>query len=35
VLTRRSWLGLYRMNSRTAAQRTAFLQRVDRKMRTL
>ena len=35
VLTRRTWLGLYRMDSRTAEQRTAFLQRVTRTMRAL
>ncbi len=35
LLTRRSWLGLYRMNSRTPEQRAAFLQRVDQKMRSL
>jgi len=35
VLTRRSWLGLYEMNSRTPEERAAFLRRVDRKMRSL
>jgi NAD(P)H dehydrogenase (quinone) len=35
VTTRRSWLGLYEINARTAEQREAFLQRVDRKMRAL
>jgi NAD(P)H dehydrogenase (quinone) len=35
VTTRTSWLALYRMDTRTAQQRTAFLQRVDKKMRTL
>ena len=35
VLTRRSWLGLYEINTRTAEQRAAFLRRVDRKMRSL
>ncbi|MGZ4680495.1 MAG: NAD(P)H-dependent oxidoreductase [Ilumatobacteraceae bacterium] len=35
TLTRGSWLGLYRMDSRTARQRTAFLRRVERKMRSL
>ena len=35
VLTRRSWLGLYKINRRTAAQREQFLQRVDRRMRSL
>ena len=35
VLTRRSWLGLYKMDTRTVAQRAAFLRRVDRKMRSL
>jgi NAD(P)H dehydrogenase (quinone) len=33
--TRTSWLALYRMDTRNAEQRTAFLQRVDHKMRTL
>jgi NAD(P)H dehydrogenase (quinone) len=35
TFTNRSWLGLYEMNTRTAEQRTAFLNRVDRKMRAL
>lgn len=35
VLTRRSWLGLYEMNTRTDEQRAAFLRRVDRRMRSL
>jgi NAD(P)H dehydrogenase (quinone) len=35
VFTRRSWLGLYEMNTRTAEQRAAFLNRVDRRMRSL
>ena len=35
VLTRGSWLGLYSMDGRTAHQRTAFLRRVERKMRSL
>ena len=35
VITRRSWLGLYEMNTRTAEQRAAFLRRVDRTMRAL
>lgn len=35
TLTRRSWLGLYEMNMRTVEQRVAFLQRVDRRMRSL
>jgi NAD(P)H dehydrogenase (quinone) len=35
LLTRRSWLGLYAMDTRTAEQRTAFLGRVERKMRSL
>ncbi len=35
ILTRRSWLALYEMDSRSAEQRAAFLRRVDRKMRLL
>jgi putative NADPH-quinone reductase len=35
MLTRGSWLALYRMDSRTSQQRIAFLRRVDRKMRSL
>jgi NAD(P)H dehydrogenase (quinone) len=35
VLTRRSWLGLFKMETRTTDQRAAFLRRVDRKMRSL
>ena len=35
VLTRRSWLGLYKIDTRTAEQRAAFLRRVERKMRSL
>lgn len=35
LLTHRSWLGLYRMDTRTAEQRAAFLQRIDQKMRSL
>ena len=35
MLTRGSWLALYRMDSRTSQQRVAFLRRVDRKMRSL
>jgi putative NADPH-quinone reductase len=35
TLTRRSWLGLYEMSTSTVAQRAAFLQRVDRRMRSL
>lgn len=35
TFTRRSWLGLYEMNTRTVEQRVAFLRRVDRKMRSL
>jgi putative NADPH-quinone reductase len=35
LLTRRSWLGLYKMDTRTVEQRAAFLRRVDRKMRSL
>jgi NAD(P)H dehydrogenase (quinone) len=33
--TRRSWLGLYEMDTRTADQRAAFLHRVDQRMRSL
>lgn len=33
--TRTTWLGLYAIDSATAAQRTAFLDRVDQKMRSL
>lgn len=35
VVTRRSWLGLYKMDTRTVEQRAAFLRRVDRKLRSL
>jgi len=35
VLTRRTWLGLYEMDTRTAEQRAAFLDRVDRRMHSL
>jgi hypothetical protein len=35
MLTRGTWLALYRMDSRTSQQRIAFLRRVDRKMRSL
>jgi putative NADPH-quinone reductase len=35
VLTRRSWLGLYSITTRSPEQRAAFLRRVDRKMRSL
>ncbi len=35
TLTRRSWLGLYEIDTRTDEQRIAFLKRVDRRMRTL
>jgi putative NADPH-quinone reductase len=35
IVTRRSWLALYEMDSRTVEQRSAFLKRVDRKMRLL
>ena len=35
IFTRRSWLGLYQMDNRTMEQRTAFLKRVDRKMRLM
>ena len=33
--TRRSWLGLYAIDTATAGEREAFLQRVERKMRSL
>lgn len=33
--TRRSWLGLYAIDTATADEREAFLQRVERKMRSL
>jgi NAD(P)H dehydrogenase (quinone) len=35
VLTRRTWLGLYEMDTRTDEHRAAFLRRVDRTMRSL
>ena len=35
VVTRRSWLGLYEIDRRTNEQRTAFLRRVDDRMRSL
>ena len=35
VLTRRSWLGLYKIDTLTAEQRAAFLRRVEDKMRAL
>jgi NAD(P)H dehydrogenase (quinone) len=35
LLTRRSWLGLYEMNTRTAEDRSAFLRNVEQKMRSL
>lgn len=35
LFTRRSWLGLYQVDARTAAQREAFLKRVERRMRSL
>ena len=35
VITRRSWLGLYEIDRRTNEQRTAFLRRVDDRMRSL
>jgi NAD(P)H dehydrogenase (quinone) len=35
LLTRGSWLALYKMDTRTPRQRAAFLQRVERKMRSL
>jgi NAD(P)H dehydrogenase (quinone) len=35
VLTRRSWLALYEMDTRCAADRAAFLRRVERRMQSL
>jgi putative NADPH-quinone reductase len=35
LLTRGSWLALYKIDSRTPRQREVFLQRVERKMRSL
>jgi NAD(P)H dehydrogenase (quinone) len=35
LLTRRSWLALYEMNTCTAADRSAFLRNVEQKMRSL
>ena len=35
VITRRSWLGLYEIDRRTNEQLTAFLRRVDDRMRSL
>ena len=35
IFTRRSWLGLYEMNTCTAEERAAFLTRVERTMRAL
>ena len=35
IFTRRSWLALYEMNTRSPEDRAAFLRRVDRKMRAL
>jgi putative NADPH-quinone reductase len=35
LLTRASWLGLYKMDTRTAQDRTEFLRRVEQKMRPL
>jgi NAD(P)H dehydrogenase (quinone) len=35
LLTRRSWLALYEVNTSTAEQRSAFLHRVEQKMRSL
>jgi putative NADPH-quinone reductase len=35
LTTRRTWLALYRIDDSTADQRIAFLQRVDRKLRSL
>jgi putative NADPH-quinone reductase len=35
VLTRSTWLALYEVDTSTLARRQAFLQRVDRKMRSL
>ncbi len=35
LLTRRSWLALYKMDSTTQQRRAAFVRRVERKMRSL
>jgi putative NADPH-quinone reductase len=35
IFTRRSWLGLYAIDTLTVEQRAAFLRRVDRRMRSL
>jgi putative NADPH-quinone reductase len=35
TLTRRSWVALYKLDSCTAAERAAFLRRVERKMQSL
>jgi NAD(P)H dehydrogenase (quinone) len=35
LLTRRSWLALYKVDTATAEERSAFLRRVDQKMRSL
>ena len=35
IFTRRSWLALYKMDTRNAEQRAAFLKRVDRRMESL
>jgi NAD(P)H dehydrogenase (quinone) len=35
LMTRRSWLGLYAIDATTVEERSAFLQRVERKMRSL
>ncbi|MEO7372191.1 MAG: NAD(P)H-dependent oxidoreductase [Ilumatobacteraceae bacterium] len=35
TFTRRSWMGLYEMDTRTARQRAEFLTRIERKMRSL
>jgi len=35
VMTRRTWLGLYRVDGRTDEQRAEFLRRVDRKLSAL
>jgi NAD(P)H dehydrogenase (quinone) len=35
ILTRRVWLGFYKIDTRTPAQREAFLTRVEHKMRSL
>ena len=35
LLTRASWLGLYKMDTRTAEHRATFLGRVERRMRSL